>query len=51
VLITAPNGTGTRGAYRVPVDVTSQADYLARRILVGTGATGGNEDYGVSWQP
>ena len=51
VVITAPNGTGTRGAYRVPVDITSQADYVARRILVGTGAGGGNEDYGVSWGP
>jgi Tol biopolymer transport system component len=51
VVITAPNGSGTRGAYRVPIDVTSAADYSARRILVGTGAAGGNEDYGVSWQP
>jgi Tol biopolymer transport system component len=51
VVITAPNGLGGNAAYRVPLDVTSQADYQARRILVGTANLAGLSDYGVSWRP
>ncbi|HET7042271.1 MAG TPA: hypothetical protein VFI13_09635 [Gemmatimonadales bacterium] len=51
VVITAPNGLGGNAAYRVPIDVTSLADYQARRILVGTAGIAGLSDYGVSWMP
>jgi len=51
VVITAPNGLGGRAAYRVPIDVTSQADYNARRVLVGTAGIAGLTDYAVSWGP
>lgn len=51
VVVTAENGLGWRAAYKVPTDVTSQADYLARRVLVGTAGIAGLTDYQVSWQP
>ena len=51
VIITAQNGLSYRAAYKVPIDVTSQADYLARRALVGTAGISGLTDYQVSWQP
>jgi Tol biopolymer transport system component len=51
VIVTGVNGVGGRAAYRVPTDVTSQADYLARRVLVGTAGIAGLNDYQVSWQP
>ena len=51
VVITAPNGLGGNAAYRVPIDVTSLADYQARRVLVGTAGIAGLSDYGVSWMP
>lgn len=51
VVVTAENGLGYRAAYRVPTDVTSQADYAARRVLVGTAGITGLTDYQVSWMP
>ena len=51
VVVVAPNGSGSRGAYKVPIDVTSRADYLARRVLVGTAGIGGLNDWQVSWRP
>ena len=51
VIVAASNGLGWIGAFRIPLDVTSQADYLARRVLVGTAGIAGLSDYQVSWQP
>lgn len=51
VVVTAFNSFSNLAAYRVPVDVTDQADYLARRVLVGTAGIAGLHDYQVSWQP
>lgn len=51
VVVTAENTLGWRAAYRVPTDVTSQADYLARRVLVGTAGISGLTDFQVSWLP
>ena len=51
VAITALNSFGNLAAFKVPVDVTDQADYQARRTLVGTAGIAGLHDYQVSWQP
>lgn len=51
VVIAAPNGLGEPGAFRVPLDVTGQADYRTRRLFVGTATGGFLTDLGPSWQP
>lgn len=51
VIVTAQNTLGYRAAYRVPIDVTSQAEYLAGRVLIGTAGISGLTDYQVSWLP
>lgn len=51
VIVTAQNALGYRAAYRVPVDITSQAEYLAGRVLIGTAGIAGLTDYQVSWLP
>ena len=51
VVVTAPSGLGGNAAYRIPIDVSSAADYAARRILVGTANIAGLRDVAVSWGP
>lgn len=51
VIVSAMNSFGRPAAFRIPIDVTSQADYLARRALVGTAGIAGLSDYQASWQP
>ena len=51
VAVAAPNGLGGLAAYRVPLDTYSQADYLLRRVLVGTAGIAGLRDLAVSWGP
>ena len=51
VAVAAPNGLGGLAAYRVPLDTQNQADYLLRRVLVGTAGIAGLRDLAVSWGP
>ena len=51
MVVSAPNGLGKEAAYIVPLDTQDQADYLARRRLVGTAGIAGLRDLGVSWGP